>query len=70
MLWLELAGLFKKLYDLVEIEGSPAEIERAILATGLPRDGFSTDRLPDFALRYKARTGVPAATLERSCDTR
>src|SRR3954470_8838738 len=52
---------YPRMDDLVEVEGSPEQIERAILATGLPRAGFSTDRLPDFALRYKGRTGIPAA---------
>lgn len=52
---------YPRMDDLVEVEGTPEQIERAILATGLPRDGFSTDRLPDFALRFKARTGTPAA---------
>lgn len=52
---------YPRMDDLVEVEGSPDQIERAIVALGLPREGFSTDRLPDFALRYRARTGVPAA---------
>ena len=52
---------YPRMDDLVEVEGTPTEIERAIAALGMPRAGFTTDRLPDFALRYKARTGVPAA---------
>ncbi len=52
---------YPRMDDLVEVEGTPQQIERAIVATGLPRDGFTTDRLPDFALRYKSRTGLPAA---------
>ncbi len=52
---------YPRMDDLVEVEGTPEQIERAIAALGLPREGFSTDRLPDFALRYRERTGVPAA---------
>ena len=28
---------------------------------GLPREGFTSDRLPDFAGRFEARTGTRAA---------
>ena len=52
---------YPRMDDLVEVEGSPADIEQAILATGLPRDGFNTDRLPDFVARFEARTGQTAA---------
>jgi adenylate cyclase class IV len=52
---------YPRMDDLVEVEGSPEEIEQAIAATGLPRDGFNTDRLPDFVARYEARTGHSAA---------
>ena len=45
---------------LVEVEGTPAQIERAIAALGLPRGGFTPERLPDFVRRFEARTGVPA----------
>ena len=50
---------------LVEIEGAPEAIEAAIVATGLPRDGFSTERLPDFVRRFEARTGERAAICAR-----
>ena len=46
---------------LVEVEGPPAAIERAIDVLGLPRDGFTTDRLDAFVTRYQARTGERAA---------
>ena len=52
---------YPRLDDLVEVEGTPDQIERAIVALGLPRDGFSADRLSDFASRYEARTGNRAA---------
>ena len=50
---------------LVEIEGQPAAIERAIVATGLPRAGFTGERLPEFVARYEARTGERAALSDR-----
>lgn len=46
---------------LVEVEGSPETIEKAMAATGLPREAFSADALTDFVGRYQARTGQPAA---------
>ena len=53
---------------LLEVEGSPSAIEEAAAATGMPRAGFTPDRLLDFAERYRKRTGrVPAlnvATLD------
>jgi predicted adenylyl cyclase CyaB len=50
---------------LVEVEGSPSSIERAISALGMPRDGFSADRLVTFIARFEARTGERAAVNER-----
>ena len=52
---------YPRLDDLVEVEGAPEAIERAIVALGLPRAGFSTDRLSDFVARYEARSGGRAA---------
>ena len=52
---------YPRMDHLVEVEGQPDRIERAIEALGLPRDGFLTDRLPDFARRFEERTGTPAA---------
>jgi hypothetical protein len=46
--------------DLVEVEGTPEAIERAIAALGLARDGFTSERLPEFVLRFEARTGTSA----------
>jgi len=48
---------YEQMDMLVEVEGSPAAIEKAIEVIGLPRDGYTTDRLTDFVLRYEARTG-------------
>jgi adenylate cyclase class IV len=47
--------------DLVEVEGSPEQIERAIAATGLPRVGFTSERLPEFVRRFEERTRSVAA---------
>lgn len=46
---------------LVEVEGTRDQIELAIAATGLPRDGFTADRLPQFVRRFESRTGTRAA---------
>jgi predicted adenylyl cyclase CyaB len=42
---------------LVEVEGDPAAIEKAIAATGVPRDEFLPESLPQFVSRYEERTG-------------
>ncbi len=52
---------YPRMDDLVEVEGAPDRIERAIDALGMPRDGFVADRLPDFARRFEERTGTTAA---------
>ena len=52
---------YPRMDDLVEVEGTPEQIEKAITVLGLARDGFTTDRLPDFVRRYEARTGGHAA---------
>jgi adenylate cyclase class IV len=45
---------------LLEVEGAPADIERAIRVTGIGRDAFTADSLADFVRRFEARTGRPA----------
>ncbi|HEU4612750.1 MAG TPA: class IV adenylate cyclase [Kofleriaceae bacterium] len=52
---------YPRMDDLVEVEGSPDDIESAIRVLGLSRDSFTTERLPDFARRFEARTGQLAA---------
>ena len=52
---------YPRMDDLVEVEGTPEQIEHAIEVLGLARDGFTTDRLPDFVRRYEERTGARAA---------
>jgi len=42
---------------LMEIEGDPEAIERAIAATGLARDAFLPESLPYFTAAYEERTG-------------
>ena len=46
---------------LIEVEGEPAPIEAIIRATGLPRDGFTSEALIAFTTRYDARhTAAPS----------
>ncbi len=50
---------------LVEVEGEPAAIERAIAALGIARAAFTTQRLPDFVRIFEDRTGERAALCDR-----
>lgn len=59
---------YPRMDTLVEVEGEPAAIERAIDSLGMPRDAFTTERLPDFVLKYEARTGTRAAICTRELD--
>jgi predicted adenylyl cyclase CyaB len=52
---------YPRMDDLVEVEGTPEAIERAIAALAMERSAFTAERLPDFARRYEARTGERAA---------
>ena len=52
---------YPRMDSLVEVEGSEQAIEKAIAAIGLPRSGYSTDRLADFVMRYEVRTGTAAS---------
>jgi adenylate cyclase class IV len=45
---------------LVEVEGEPEAIERAIVASGLPRGAFTAEPLADFVRRYEERSGHAA----------
>jgi len=45
---------------LVEIEGAPVAIERAVRSTGLPRKRFLPEALPHFVDAYEQRTGRTA----------
>lgn len=70
----ELAGAmirfeqYPRMDVLVEVEGTPAAIEEAIVATGLPRAGFTADRLPQFVHRFEVRTGERAALSHAELD--
>jgi predicted adenylyl cyclase CyaB len=52
---------YARMDTLVEVEGEPATIERAIAALGMPRTAFTAGRLADFARAYEERTGTRAA---------
>ena len=51
---------YPRMDALVEVEGMPEGIEQAIRTLALPREGFTTDRLPAFVRRYRERTGLDA----------
>lgn len=51
---------YPALDDLVEVEGEPTAIERAIAVLRIPRASFTTERLTAFARRFEARTGERA----------
>jgi adenylate cyclase class 2 len=62
----ELAGAtvrfeeYPEMDHLVEVEGAPDDIERAISLMGMSRVGFTSERLLEFVMRYEARTGRQA----------
>jgi len=45
---------------LLEIEGEPAAIERAVAASGIPRAEFTAEPLAEFTRRFEQRSGQPA----------
>jgi predicted adenylyl cyclase CyaB len=52
---------YPRMDTLLEVEGPEESIEAAILASGLPRESFTVDRLFMFVQRFEARTGQRAA---------
>lgn len=48
---------YPRMDDLVEVEGEPDAIERAIAVMGIPRSEFRADSLTQFVERFQARTG-------------
>lgn len=52
---------YPRMDTLVEVEGTPEQIEAAIAALGMAREGFTSERLLDFATRFETRTGTRAA---------
>jgi adenylate cyclase class IV len=59
---------YPRMDDLVEVEGAPEGIERAIAALEMSREGFTTERLPDFVRRFEERTGKRAALCRAELD--
>jgi predicted adenylyl cyclase CyaB len=55
---------YPRMDDLVEVEGEPDDIERAIAALGIARREFTAERLQDFSVRYELRTGKRAAVAD------
>jgi adenylate cyclase class IV len=56
---------YPRMDTLLEVEGPPPAIERAIAATGLSREGFLSESLPHFVAAYRRRTGRQARLAER-----
>lgn len=52
---------YPRMDDLVEVEGTPEQIEQAIGLLGLPRNAFTSGRLADFVMAFERRTGLRAA---------
>ncbi|MFN8666596.1 MAG: class IV adenylate cyclase [Gemmatimonadaceae bacterium] len=50
---------------LVEVEGAPEAIERAIAILGIPREAYTAEPLVAFVARYEARTGARGAICQR-----
>lgn len=56
---------YPRMDPLIEVEGSPEAIEKAITSIGLEREGFTAERLPAFIMRFEAWTGSRAALSRR-----
>jgi adenylate cyclase class IV len=56
---------YPRMDTLLEVEGTPESIERAILSTGIARDAFTAERLTVFVARFEARSGTRAALSHR-----
>jgi adenylate cyclase class IV len=48
---------YPRMDDLVEVEGTPDQIERAVAVVGIPREAYTTDSLVAFMDRFEQRTG-------------
>ena len=59
---------YPRMDDLVEVEGEPKAIERAIDVLGIDRDRFNADALSDFVARFERRTGEAAAICDEELD--
>lgn len=61
---------YPRLDDLVEVEGEQEAIERAIAVLGMPRDGYTAERLTAFVTRFEARTGQRGAISDAELASR
>ena len=61
---------YPRMDTLVEVEGVPEAIERAIEIMEVPRHHFTTERLGSFVSRFEARTGVKASLSADERDQR
>jgi hypothetical protein len=60
---------YPRMDALLEVEGEPDAIERAIGVTGIPRSEFTADALSDFVSRFLARTGqTPVLARDKPAD--
>jgi adenylate cyclase class IV len=59
---------YPRMDDLVEVEGAPEAIERAIAVLGIARDAYTAERLTDFVVRFERRTGERAALSHAELD--
>ena len=59
---------YPRMDDLVEVEGHPVAIERAIALLGMRRSEFTGDSLATFTRRYEERTRTRAALSDAELD--
>lgn len=59
---------YPRMDDLVEVEGTPEQIEQAVRVIGLPREGYTADSLAEFMSRYEQRTGKRAVVCAADLD--
>lgn len=59
---------YPRMDTLVEVEGDPAQIERAIMTLAIPRDAFTADPLIAFIARFERRTGERALMSRRELE--
>ena len=52
--------IYPRMDVLLEVEGEPAAIERAIAAGGIPRNEFTAESLAEFVRRFEQRSGEAA----------
>ncbi len=56
---------YPRMDTLVEVEGDPDSIDRAIEVMGMSRGEFTSESLASFVARFEKRTGVRAAISDR-----